>query len=1172
MASTDPVISAGATAYLVHHVVLAPMLPQADDTFNSHDLCLINATVGALKDLKSIVQLQHSSTIDSAIQGVENLRRCRGTDGGIVETELQKRLGGLANETAHGPILLQIRAQNAGLIITRSKTHIQFEALELSPTNEAVMQSKGRLIRTFPQFAASVPLQKMQSKDLQNSLASTISKLASQVVPGFQPKAHKQNQLHDESRDSTNPGMVGDYLVHLLAALGKKTPVEAIKKNTREEILWNNSLLPWKRSGLWLLLRVFIQLSLIRNEDTNTGNALYKVFMVLLLSRILRSATSNWMKLGNDFAHPTYAKLLRRLRKLEYMDTGSLNDGWMDPIRKDILAAHDLMRSKHETMIKDLNQSIDFTGLRDLDHKSSLDLTLPELDEFLSRISALKRGIPSSTFQPSSTYLSIPAETLPTVSRGPWEYLATERWVEDNLQTWIVTHENDHNTCIQLRKLIEKYHRLASNNYQGSPYRLSIMYLTVLELWVACDKSICALYPSLRDYDPEVDISEIQCLLLPLKSQMKRAHAVEHYVMDRKSNASIQNPSIYSDFGHQDSFAVKYFRNSLELQDLMAKIERDAEFQRDEKRAELARLKTKHEQLMKSYRDGKCETEEVALGWNKKYTQTQHKENCSRCALKTEAAGLKIDVHEWPLSPETSIAQATIFELKIPPTFSNWRDASMYVIFKVLGSRAEMAERATHQSTLDKHETLSHMIGRQYQNQRVVILSSIKPHLIIHRSKPTVTQGLRDVEVCLENALRYRYYDKFRGIFISPHHLTEDVPKKCLLQMPTGSKILEDYMYKPPSSPDGPAPNNAIAHISECPRHLSLAEYRALAEMPLGHNIIYSKILLQLANPTIDLTKLETQTLISQVIHQLGPSNDAVERSTHKTIAEYSFTEEATKQLKHALELVEENWESWRAVATLSDLSKRILSLSSSETTQKCMFEHLSHTRKVCLRWVRRIQERASASKNDEQKLDLHITAVQIALVGTSTFDVEESFWEDLFRCQWTVSQLVQLSITIRQLLGNSQLASAQQLSAVRFAWESLLFRVFPTLRQVVLHEGSGLSDAIRTCWASFQSSSDKRWDSDGDWVYCFSGALPVYLNLLTAELVVNGQPLNRLPPQYSNHPTYRNLFSNTSMEVMPSNEPGMHFSAKFSHRGYNLHFGMSQQNFLITAEGNQQW
>jgi hypothetical protein len=76
--------------------------------------------------------------------------------------------------------------------------------------------------------------------------------------------------------------------MNYIAALGELTNTIRISKNTREEVLWDHCKHPWRRSPLWLLIRVTLQLLFNRLGSTKQPlDGLYKAFVAQLLSRIL---------------------------------------------------------------------------------------------------------------------------------------------------------------------------------------------------------------------------------------------------------------------------------------------------------------------------------------------------------------------------------------------------------------------------------------------------------------------------------------------------------------------------------------------------------------------------------------------------------------------------------------------------------------------------------------------------------------------------------------------------------------------------------------------------------------------------------------------------------------------------------------------------------------------
>ncbi|KAJ8116579.1 hypothetical protein OPT61_g2025 [Boeremia exigua] len=1166
--------SAKAITYLVNHIVLPPQLPQADDFNAENERCLLETSLNALKALRSFATAQHDIALTHAILTIENLQRGQDSFGNVSETELCKLLGELSRGENKGSIPLEIKAQNAGVLISSDGSEVTFEFFELSPDNKSAML-KGRLVRTFPAFAASISTTKLQDTNLQKTLADTLAKMSTQTAPGFQPIVRKAGQDHDEERDTTHPGMVTDYFLNIIAALGKTTLVTRITKNTREEVLWDNCKQPWRRSPLWLLLRVTLQLLFNRQSPKQSiADGLYKVFVVQLLSSTLGYAQNYWHSSGSEPIHAINAKILRRVRKLEASSQlDCVTPSWIDSIQACMEEAFAYMNTKWNNEIQDPAANLKTINLRWLQPKNALDMALPELDTFLDEIKAREAVPTGCDFNPGPELPAFASTEVPwnfTASDDykPYRLAAMESWVEHHLQSWLESHRNNPNTCQQLYQLMTAYYSCASRAYEGVPTSTSVMYLTILEIWVACDKSACGLFPLISIYDPEVRVIEMQCLTLPLRAQMQRLHAVETYVQSRERSAT-DRTSPYRDFGNGSSFAVRYFRKSSQLQGVLQEIKEAASKKREAKCKELAALKSQYKNLMDQHNKAQCEFVQIVTDHYHGYTETVHSRYCTRCSLKEKADGLTINIFEWPLSSKPTIAQATVFELKIPATYSAWRDASLFVISNVLGFKHTFTNTPQNSYTLGNHADLSHMLDSDYHSRRIFPLSTVKPHLVTHRKQKKAIQNLQVEEVCLENGLQYNYYDATTGAWTAPREPNGELPLKCTLTMPVRSKALERFLSKPPSAPDGVQPNEVIASLSECPPHLSLEEYKAFGTLPYGRNIFYSTVLTQLAAPTLNFSSVETQCLLSQTMTQVGLPDGTVQRISHLILSDPDFGSAMMTQLEIAASRVEKNWESWRAMSTFVQLACRITNLTTSSDVRQRSLRFIHKVRSISIAWFHRLKDRATSSTNDEQRVELLARATEIALFGTTTFDVEDEFVDDTLDQHDAVSSLLQFSIAVQE---NEDLISSGeclQKSAVQ-AWRALMYRILPKLRNAILRDSAAINQAVLRCWANFQPHSNALWSMvDGShqhWLTILSGELPVHVNLLTGQLLVNGLPLTRLPSEYLSHPVYQPLFSGSALEVVPTDEPGMRFSAKTTYHEHKLHFGMAASDMLVVA------
>lgn len=74
-------LSPQATAYLIHHVVLPPQLPQANDRNGEHEDCLIDITIRSLEDLLPVIEHGYKVAVRTAIASIHNLRNSRNSAG-----------------------------------------------------------------------------------------------------------------------------------------------------------------------------------------------------------------------------------------------------------------------------------------------------------------------------------------------------------------------------------------------------------------------------------------------------------------------------------------------------------------------------------------------------------------------------------------------------------------------------------------------------------------------------------------------------------------------------------------------------------------------------------------------------------------------------------------------------------------------------------------------------------------------------------------------------------------------------------------------------------------------------------------------------------------------------------------------------------------------------------
>ncbi|KAH1900111.1 hypothetical protein KXV57_008631 [Aspergillus fumigatus] len=1154
-----------ANVYLVHHVFLPPKLPQEDDYDPEYELVLLEKCIEALEQFKGYVSGPEADSIAAAALMITRLAQIFGPHGDVDEKKFRNALAQLYTEGGILPVY--VKCQNAAVLMTRDDDAIRIETFELSARNEAVMTTIGRLKRQFPGPTLSMDLETFNESGLQTTIAQTFAKLSHQPVAGTHAKVKKAGQMHDEDRDTTHPRMVTEFVTAFLRPLCTSVVCSQMEKNTREEVMWLDSRSPWRRSSLWLLIRVALQLVLHRRAvREETADDLYKQFMVYFMSRIVSASPST---ICSEHLHTMISKISRRLVKLGTPD----NRGWIAHVREALKSAIKILEKRWHKIIARNGCHGHTQHVATLDFGSDIYYTLPELDNYLAEIDQRRIVQAVNDFLPQSILVECPSTDLPLhldftdPEYKAYNLAAFEHWVACSLETWLETHISDEGTCNRVGTLLKNYYEIAITPYASNPEALSVMLLTVLELWIACDKSATRIHQILWDYDACIPVELFESLLLPFRSQMARLDRAESYLRLRKQRTIHFGPGVFQDYGTPACFAVRYFDQSETHQRLLSEIEESAWQEREDKKAELRRKRQQCADLYALCDTMDCTYEEVIVDRRFNFRETRHSGSCQRCAYQRQADSMKVSVHEWPLPSNRLQAKSTVFELNVPRPFGCWRDITMFFLVDVLHIQYISRDEPRAEHTLQNYGGLSPFYTAVQGVGRVGLLSQNKPHERTHRLKKKIINVTED-DVCVNNGLLLRYFDFSMRTFVGGFKMSDEIANLCMYKLPKRSTDLQQFLFRPLGNPDGPSPNTVIASQDCCPVGMSLEEYRSLCTMPLGVEIQWQNILRQLAMPSIDLKKAETCIFILQIINQAGPSTASrVTRTAHDILNDTAFTTALLGRVYDIAARLEENWEMAQGLSALSALVLRILALSPSADVREICLTTLQHLRKVAFAWVKIVTEKASSTTDDRRRSDLLMRSGQLALICATTFDAEDIVLVRMLENPSDTAVLLQCCMLIndtRRFLCEGS-GSSPLIPILFRRWQVLCYRCLPVLRQNILQRAdSSLDIAIGQIWVTYRAGSS--WKASPEAPICWLVTslpsqsehgvdLPVHYNLLTGDLLVNGLPLARLPSEYERHDTYRTLFGQSSLEVMPSVIPGMDFTCRKKYMGHTVSF-----------------
>jgi hypothetical protein len=459
----DLVNSNDQVEYLFHHLFLPPKLPGGDDSSASKTIFLTEFVLPSLQSFAVELPGDDEATVQPAISMLQIMRDTTDLKGFLDYVGVQKVLAALSVQ--YPVALFHVSAQNAGLLIRRLENSFCFETFELSPTNAAAMTTKGRLVRQFPDTATEISVRDFRSKAFQEVLINTLVKMSHQKVAEAQPRARKARKDHHEDRETTNPQIVNELLTSFLRGVGKQVEVEGIHKNTREEICYSSSKLPWRRSPVWLLIRVGLHLTISRLSGSSDD--IYKCFMTYLMAQALLKA--NQAPASSELLHIMMTKISHRLCKLDELR----NDKWLSTVHDIVSTASKNVNERWRRIRNHSEEQMDLTFLASTKMEDHLSFSLPKIDNFLTSISRRGNNDDTATFHPVAHVSSFNANSLPLV-RTPhdssyilFSLLMIESWVEQNLDQWIQKNIHEQSVCKSLKELLESYHSTARAWYSS---------------------------------------------------------------------------------------------------------------------------------------------------------------------------------------------------------------------------------------------------------------------------------------------------------------------------------------------------------------------------------------------------------------------------------------------------------------------------------------------------------------------------------------------------------------------------------------------------------------------------------------------------------------------------------------------------------------------------------
>jgi hypothetical protein len=712
-----------------------------------------------------------------------------------------------------------------------------------------------------------------------------------------------------------------------------------------------------------------------------------------------------------------------------------------------------------------------------------------------------------------------------------------ENWIANKLETWLDGAEKTDSTCTRLHDLIDKYLSIIMVLYRGCAERFSLGILTTMELWVVLDKIQCALNPLLSRFTPGISPKTLETLVLRKRGHIHRLLAVEQHLKYRYRPCTTSMEF----FSNMERFSMDFFDESKPHQRKRATIEGDAASKSQQKTAEWQDMKERYESSLQEAKDLECDYTRVN-------NQAVHDDTaCEKCKLQSEAADMKIAVYESPLPEDRDLQKVLVVELNPPTGFRAWRDATWRIIQdlgreEVIQPKSKDAEKKGGSKKeegdlfLPGYNPLSSYGSRG--NARIMLRASKKPSQLHGRKTKKMPIELKDV--CMSNASRWAFYDKHISAWISDQKAAPSFHGYCVYELPEGPYRHLQWVMSSTDYSD----NQVLAKQANCPSNLNLHEHYVFGSLRAGRRLQLMNILRALASQDLNLKNAAVQTLILQVLWEVGASyegddiaapEDSCLRVSHAEFGDTSFC----RRLLQVLETITNQMTASRsernidALISIVMLALRTLSLTTSHGIRAVAAESLRRFRRRFMTLLKKIaRSRPSLSTNDTANASRMLLFKAAGLVKM-TFDVDACHIDSVLRDHQDVEAFITASLLVSENVPIGKLQP--NVKEILLRGFEISKAVEDVIRRLIPQCGQSLTTALLTRCEGLHLEDNWFFCSGNDnpWVESLTlapNSKVVHLNILTGEILLEGRNIQKVPPEIEQDSLYQQVFSQVSV------------------------------------------
>ena len=963
------------------------------------------------------------------------------------------------------------------------------------------------------------------------------------------------------------------------------------KKKHRDQIRWKDSLIPFRRSGLWMTIKVVLQTILTKRLGT-TGTIIYKLLITAFLIDVVRTrqTTLEFSPLATDLLMYCLRKIARRLNKIECsLSLHEANDinPWIQNIKDQIKWKLDLItpKSNWQELIKNnqtRNYTLEVTEF-DLNQSTIYQHACTELEAYLNERSSKKSSINYYVNPPTLTNVAKKNELLSmkflTTKAKYSQTIALacmEDWVELSLHQWIYDPARPGNESDLFEKLLaffEDYQQAALEHYYTEnqwtdPLGYSRFILTSLTIIRSMHQRLCdnASYERLNLHAIHIPhlLNLFEFLVLPTRDDMIRARDLFDFFSDFSNKPY---PSVLDDIEGTDAFGVHFARHSTAMKETLKVIRGELQQEKLAKIKQVDEAKDQYNQLIEETFKLECQCDS---------SQPSEMKKCVQCTIIKRANAIEVSIYECPLPSKEKSALAVIFELQMPTEFRCYRD--------VLWMFTNRPKPKPNIALIEWRNALPHSQLYRFntgpRDVKVQLVSARKSISRTHYAAPRRIATTPSKEFFFENSLLVQ---------ISPTQPTTLSDECRTLTPQLTSSTYKALQFSLATTQC--VQNEVIATLSNCPTRLKPTKYVDFGSFRSGHCLQWWNLLSTLELDSLPMHEEDVAILISHALLQYGPVTADRNASicvwcpeSHQPLLDDCIVDEFISRLDRLLTHYASNWQNEWILITITPITMRILTLCNSSRIEQVVILALK-CRHTSEKWIELISEniRSISSTDFEQVDELRKKMVLIGVACLLTFSVHRDRLDCLLSSNEHLISFLKAITTVRD---NTTLSKQQKHASVFTRKliqhsERIVVSIHPTISKYLEKTSyKSLHEFASIYWSAIENqSTNSKWKKRNKVAYdgWYDGAYQstlLSIDCLTGLFLVNGMTIGFLPEKITYHQLYRRVFGEYIFEVQAGEIEGTYITQHGYHSDNKVHYEFrydeTRQDLIIEERHRQ--